>query len=213
MAGMTPDQDPFPVSDFDAWAANYDRAASIDQYPFLGYHEVLARIVELAQARPGLAVLDLGTGTGNLALPFDRAGCSLWCCDFSEPMLARARAKLPEAHFALHDLRTPLPAEFDRPFDRIVSAYVFHHFALEEKVRILRALLPNLAPGGGFILGDVAFGDRAALEQVKASQGDAWEDEFYWLADETLPALETCGLRAQYQQVSVCAGVFLIESE
>ncbi len=208
---MSPDQDPFPASDFDDWAATYDYSVSIDQFPFYGYGQVIARIVALAQARPGLAVLDLGTGTGNLALPFAQAGCSLWCCDFSEPMLARARAKLPDAHFAWHDLRTPLPAGFDRPFNRIVSAYVFHHFALEEKVRILGALLPNLAPGGVFILGDVAFRDRAALEQVKASQGDAWEDEFYWLADETLPALEACGLRVQYQQVSVCAGVFRIE--
>lgn len=200
----------FPASEFNDWAETYDNSIAIDQFPFYGYRELIAEIVAQAAPHPGLSVLDVGTGTGNLAVPFARAGCDLWCTDFSEPMLARAREKLPAAHFALHDLRTPLPSEFQRPFDRIVSAYVFHHFELDEKIRILRDLLNCLVPGGQILLGDIAFQNRSALEQVKANVGDDWDDEYYWLADESLSALENIGIQPEYRQVSVCAGVFIL---
>lgn len=209
MTGMT--DDPFPASDFDDWAATYDQSvADWQAFPFTGYDEVLRTIFQLAEPRPGLSVLDLGTGTGNLAVPFARAGCDLWCTDFSEPMLAKARQKLPAAHFVLHDLRANFPPELNRPFDRIVSAYVFHHFELDEKIRILRGLLPRLAPGGRLVIGDIAFANIAALERVKAEAGDEWEDEFYWLVDEALVALEKAGVQAEYSQISSCAGVFVL---
>jgi len=212
MVGMTNPNDPFPPSDFDNWAENYDNSVSTDQFPFHGYQEVLRQIIILARPRPGLSVLDLGTGTGNLAMLFTRAKCELWCTDFSEAMLAKARQKIPAAHFVLHDLRTDLPSGFTGPFDRIVSAYVFHHFELSEKIRILKSLAARLTPAGTIVIGDITFPGRAALEQIKAEAGDEWEDEFYWLADESLSALEGAGLQAAYQQVSSCAGVFVLSS-
>ena len=109
MVGMTTPNNPFPASEFDDWAENYDNSISMDRFPFQGYQEVLRRIITLARPRPGLTVLDLGTGTGNLAMLFARAGCELWCSDFSEAMLAKGREKLPGAHFILHDLRIDLP--------------------------------------------------------------------------------------------------------
>jgi putative AdoMet-dependent methyltransferase len=208
---MTIPHNPFPASEFDAWAETYDASVAIDQFPFYGYPDVLKKTFALADARPGHTVLDLGTGTGNLAVLFARAGCDLWCADFSQPMLDRARAKLPTAHFVLHDLRHPLPSTFNRKFDRIVSAYVFHHFVLEEKIRILKSLaLNHLSPGGIIIIADIAFHDQSALEKVKLAASDEWDDEFYWLADESQSALHSAGLRADYVQVSAYAGIFLV---
>ncbi len=204
--------DTFPHEEFDDWAETYDASVSNDQFPFLGYPDVLTNMVSLAQVRPGMSVLDLGTGTGNLAAGFARVGCDLWCTDFSSAMLARACQKLPQAHFLLHDLRTDLPAEWQRSFDRIISAYVFHHFELDEKIRILRGLLPRLAPDGRLLIGDIAFQNQVALDQVKAAAGKSWEDEFYWLADQSLPALKKAGLQASYQQISSCAGIFLLSN-
>jgi putative AdoMet-dependent methyltransferase len=202
--------DLFSSSEFDEWAMTYDASVAVDQFPFYGYENVLNKIIALADAKPGLSILDLGTGTGNLASRFTALGCNLWCIDFSAPMLERAHQKLPAAHCLLHDLRGGWPAELNRTFDRIASAYVFHHFELAEKVRILLGLLPHLAQGGCIVIGDIAFPSQAALEQVKIKAGDEWEEEFYWLADQTLPALQKMNLQVEYVQISSCAGVFTL---
>jgi putative AdoMet-dependent methyltransferase len=125
-------------------------------------------------------------------------------------MLAQARTKLPQAHFLQADLRADLPPGLPEQFDAIVSAYVFHHFELPEKVQIIRRLAKRLSPGGRIVIGDVAFPDRSALDAVKAAAGSEWEDEFYWLADEALAALGAAKLEAGYTQVSSCAGCFNI---
>jgi putative AdoMet-dependent methyltransferase len=206
---MSADDDFNPES-FDAWADSYDEdITSQDVFPFAGYQQVLDTVVRLAQAQPGMSVLDLGTGTANLALRFARLGCQLWGTDFSEPMLAKARIKLPEAHFLRYDLRDPWPADLERQFDRIVSAYVFHHFGLGEKVELCKQLVTRrLSAGGRLLVADISFPDQAAMQAFARSVGDLWEQEPYWLAGESLNALRAASLRAEYQQVSPCAGVY-----
>lgn len=205
----------FPPEEFDAWAASYD--LDIDAYssdfPFDGYSRVLKTIVDLATPKPGNAVLDLGIGTGNLALPFAELGCDIWGLDFSAEMLARAQGKLPDAILGQVDLRAEWPPAFQRRFDCIVSAYTFHHFVLEEKVRLVQRLLNEyLSPGGRLVIGDLAFHDAADEDALRRALGAEWEQEYYWLADETLAALTTAGIPSRFIKVSSCAGVFQIGS-
>jgi putative AdoMet-dependent methyltransferase len=170
---------------------------------------MLETAVRLAAPGPGMSVLDLGTGTANLALLLARQGCELWCTDFSEAMLAKAQEKLPQAHFVLHDLRETLPGGLDRRFDRIVSAYVFHHFELGKKTELCRDLAAaHLAQGGKLIIADLSFRDQEAMNRFARSIGDLWEQEPYWLADQAMSALRAAGLRPKYEQVSACAGVY-----
>jgi putative AdoMet-dependent methyltransferase len=209
---MTMPNDPFPASEFDPWADTYDQdVAAQSPFPFDGYERVLDTVVRLAMSAPGMSVLDIGTGTGNLAGRFSMQGCELWCTDFSEAMLQKARAKLPNAHFVLHDLRASWPRELQRGFDRIVSAYVFHHFELEKKVELCRSLAAKrLKTAGKLIIADLSFPDKKAMETFAATVGPQWEEEPYWLADEAIAALQLASLRAEYIQVSACAGVYLI---
>lgn len=210
MVSESKNENTFPVSGFDEWAETYDKSVLNDQFPLTGYTKVLERIFLLAEPKPGMHVLDLGTGTGNLAIPFQRAGCHLWCTDFSMSMLRRARLKLPEAHLLKHNLLTPLPLNPNQRFECIVSAYVFHHFNLAQKMSILLGLRPYLADEGKIIIGDVVFPDTASRDRAREAAGSEWEDEYYWLADETLAALAEAGMAGSYEQVSSCGGVFLI---
>jgi putative AdoMet-dependent methyltransferase len=203
--------DPFPPSDFDPWAESYDRdVLTYADFPFAGYERVLDRVVNLADARKGMDILDLGTGTGNLAQRFAERGCELWCTDFSELMLVKARDKLPQVRFLLHDLRAPWPSELDRRFDRIVSGYVLHHFDLERKVSLCEELVTKrLTPDGQLVIADLSFPSQAGLDEFKKRYDD-WEEEFYWLADESVLALTNAKLSVTYEQVSPCAGVYKI---
>src|SRR5215218_4868040 len=89
---------------YDRWAAVYDH----DGNPLQGLEEPAVRAA-VRDVR-GLAVLDLGCGTGRHALWLAAAGARVTAVDFSEGMLAEARQK-PGAELVRwvdHDLHTPL---------------------------------------------------------------------------------------------------------
>jgi ubiquinone/menaquinone biosynthesis C-methylase UbiE len=107
---------------YDRWASIYDD----DDNPLIALeHEQFVRV--MANVR-GLRVLDAGCGTGRHALWLGLSGARVTAVDFSNGMLARARAK-PGAEgvdFLQHDLESPLPFA-DASFDRVVSGLVVDH--------------------------------------------------------------------------------------
>jgi putative AdoMet-dependent methyltransferase len=197
----------FNPTEFDDWAATYDAETLLGGFPFDGYERVLETITLAVE--PTGDVLDLGAGTGSLSARIAARGPRLWCLDFSPKMLEIAQRRLPQARFAQADLRDAWPAAFQRRYHAVVSAYTFHHFVLEEKIDLVRRLLrDHLLRGGRIVIGDISFPNIAALDAARREAGPAWDEEYYWLADETLPAL---GGRARYTQISSCAGVYVIE--
>lgn len=204
-------------SQFDAWAAGYDadvaRSRDDDAFPFAGYERVLARVVELANPAPGMAMLELGPGTGNLTAQLAARGAAVWALDFSAEMLARARARVPAAHLAQAHLLGDYPPDFHRPFDAVVSTYTFHEFPLPDKLALLRRLFAeHLRPGGAVLIGDIGFPTAAARDAVRDDAGDGWDDEHYWIMDNVQP-LRDLGLRLHYEQLSPCAVVLELGAE
>ena len=201
---------------FNRWAKRYDRDVSLGsgEFPFAGYDRVLDEVAIQSQARPAMSVLDIGTGTGNLAARFVALGCQVWGTDFSAEMLVEAQTKLPEAYFIQADLHGEWPTGLKYRYDRIVSAYVLHEFPLEEKTSLIARLAEaHLNPYGKIIIADIAFETAANRSQAHRRWQVLWdEDEYYWCADESLAALEGAGLAASYRQVSSCGGVFVIQA-
>lgn len=208
------DENLFPPSEFDAWAASYDQDVSANSgFPFESYRLVLDTVIRLAQAEPGMRVLDLGAGTGNLTELFVKAGCRVWGTDYSAEMVARARAKLPQVSFIQADLLAPWPKEFPATFDRIVSGYVFHHFTQQKKVELISDLVrQHLLPDGRIVIADIAFPTLQDQALAQAALGDEWEQEYFWIASEDVAALQKVGLKVSFEPVSPYAGVFCIES-
>src|SRR5580692_1039476 len=67
------------------------------------HHRWRERAADLAQIGPGSCVLDVATGTGDLAIELARRvvpGGEVVGSDFSEGMLARARVKAAKIHTA-----------------------------------------------------------------------------------------------------------------
>jgi len=209
---------PIP-QEFDDWAATLDQdiLEYADKFPFAGYAQVLDVVARLANAMPGSTVLDLGIGTANLAGRFLAMNCTVYGLDFSSKMLEAARAKFPQLHLAQADLmgdwRAVLRQAFERTrFEAIVSGYTFHHFDLADKVSLLVRLAgEHLSPGGCIVIGDIAFENATAQDVARQHWGDLWEEEDYWIADETLAACHAAGLQVTYKQISSCGGVFAIQ--
>ena len=196
---------------FDEWAAVYDDSVrGREDFPFLGYEAALDGVLAAATLKPPCSVLDLGTGTGNLARRFADLGCEVWGLDFSPKMLALAARKVPGAHIAEADLMGEWPAAFQGRFDIIVSAYAFHHFTLEKKLALLcRLSRDHCAPGGRIVIADLSYRTAGALARAREKWRDAWDEEHYWIAEEAVPACEAVGLRTRYEQVSEVAGIYV----
>jgi len=127
-------------------------------------------------------------------------------------MIKRARAKYPQARFFVQRIQDDLPVSFPERYDCITSAYAFHHFGLDEKVRVIQHLtLKRLVPGGRLLIADVAFPTVKERETARCSLEDRWDpDEYYWAADETKELLQGLSLDVNYFQVSFCGGIFVI---
>jgi ubiquinone/menaquinone biosynthesis C-methylase UbiE len=134
-----------PPIDFLSTRDGYDRWASIydgEDNPLVALEQ--PRVAQLLGDVTGLAVADIGCGTGRHALRLAAAGARVTAIDFSKEMLDKARGKPGAAgvHFVRHDLVEPLP--FDASwFDRVVCGLVLEHiadpgFLLAEMKRICR---------------------------------------------------------------------------
>lgn len=142
---------------FDRAAPRYDATRG---YPPEVAERIGAAIVEAAAPSADARFLEVGVGTGRIALPIARWGYDYTGVDISEGMVARLQEKVAalqqEAGSAAPPLRlhvqiadmTALPFP-DACFDVVVAVHVFHLMsawkqAVDEVLRVLR-------PGGLFL--------------------------------------------------------------
>jgi ubiquinone/menaquinone biosynthesis C-methylase UbiE len=146
-----PDSPARPVEDlptregYDRWAEVYDTDGN-------ALIAMEGPVVERLLGDPcGLAILDVGCGTGRHAVRLAAAGARVTGIDFSTEMMARARQK-PGADavtFHTHDLAAPLPFP-DTHFDRVLCGLVVDH--ITDLAGLFREMRRVCSPSGFIVV-------------------------------------------------------------
>src|SRR5215212_5162283 len=121
--------------------------------------ELRQRTATLAQLQPGDQVLDVGCGTGTLALEVQRrlgsAGRVVGIDPGSE-QIVRARAKAVR-HDVLIEFQVGVIEQLafpDQMFDVVLSTLMMHHLPTSLKAQGLAEIVRVLKPGGRLIIAD-----------------------------------------------------------
>lgn len=107
---------------YDRWSEIYDE--EFNALVQLEEPAVRARLGDVA----GLDVIDLGSGTGRHAVWLVEHRANVTAVEFSQGMIAKARAKpgWDRVRLVDHDLTTPVPLP-DASFDRVLNCLVLDH--------------------------------------------------------------------------------------
>lgn len=130
--------------------------------------EMRRRVLEVAELEVGRSVLDVGCGTGTLAVAAARMVGPTGRVSGVDPaprQIARARTKAARAGVQV-DFR-PEGIESlrfeDGTFDVVLSTLMFHHLPEELRRKGLAELRRVLRPEGRLVLADFDLGDSVAL--------------------------------------------------
>jgi SAM-dependent methyltransferase len=128
-----------------------------------GGEEARKQLLAQAQLQPGYNVLDIGCGTGTLAILTRQLhpAVAVTALDPDPKALARAGSKAARARVSVQfdqgfGDQLPYPA---RTFDRVFSSLMYHHLPPEQKQGVLREAHRVLKPGGEFHLCDFEVRD------------------------------------------------------
>lgn len=151
-------------------AKNWDRhvrqADELSRSP--GFRELRSQILERANPSADDRALDVGAGTGLLALALAPRCHAVWAIDVAPAMVEHLRVVVAGQGignvYPLVASAATLPLE-DCSVDLVVSNYCFHHLDEGEKRLAVSEVLRVLRPGGRFVFGDMMFGWSPGIER------------------------------------------------
>jgi ubiquinone/menaquinone biosynthesis C-methylase UbiE len=174
----------------------------LDTFLFRGQvRELRNRAATMARLHPGEAVLDVGCGTGTLALEAKRhvgqAG-RVAGVDPSQEQIARAHAKAARRHLPIDFQigvieQLPFP---DQTFDVVFSTLMMHHLPASLKRQGLAEIARVLKPGGRLVIADFTRKqDRAGQAARFHAGGSSLHDLTTLVSDAGFSQLETEEMR------------------
>ena len=142
-----------PAAGHDRWLPFYDVGTKL-----LGSAAVHRALIAQADVRSGQRVLDIGCGTGTLAVMLKTARPNVDVVGLDPDALAleRATRKARRAHVDVEfvcGFADAIPYA-EGSFDRVLSSLMLHHLTDDEKAATLRDVNRVLRPGGSFHLLD-----------------------------------------------------------
>jgi ubiquinone/menaquinone biosynthesis C-methylase UbiE len=144
---MSHSHDYIPAAGHDRLLRFYDPLTRL-----LGADRVRGHLLSIAAVKAGEDVLDLGCGTGALALALKQRvpGANVTGLDPDPKALALARQKSEAAGLTIEWVqgyagRAPFPAQ---SFDQVLSSLMIHHLEADQKHEAFRDARRLLRPGG-----------------------------------------------------------------
>ena len=140
-----------------SWAFLYDLL--VKGILFGNERKLRESIVDLARIQPGEKVLDVGCGTGSLAIAAGvKAGPSaeIYGIDAAPEMIERARKKATKAGVDI-DFQAGLVEAIDFPdetFDIVLNSFMVHHLPGDLKSKAFAEMYRVLKPGGRLLIVD-----------------------------------------------------------
>lgn len=171
---------------FDRAAEYYDQTRG---FP-LGEEKNAAELIVCAGSlTPSSRVLEIGIGTGRIALPLSSQVRSVFGIDLSRPMLKRLQAKrISESISVVEGSATQLPFA-TASFDAVVAVHVFHLIpgwkdVLNEVARVLRPGAPLLHGWTGRYHIDQLWEAWRNLQAIEPNAGVSWDERDTFLESE-----------------------------
>lgn len=157
--------------EYDLLATFYD--SFIDEVVYQEYLDLVTKYSSLG------TLLDIGCGTGNLAIEFAKRGYDVVATDLSEEMLNivdyRAKEEEVEIEIAIYDMLDPIDFQFDIV---IASMDVINHLSDLEDVEFGFTNIYNSISDNGVFIFDVL-----SVEFIDAFDGYTEDDDelhFHW---------------------------------
>jgi demethylmenaquinone methyltransferase / 2-methoxy-6-polyprenyl-1,4-benzoquinol methylase len=154
-AGRLPDQQVRAM--FDRIAGVYDLMNGVMTAGM--HHRWRSRAADLARVGPGSRVLDVATGTGDLAVELSARGAEVVGMDFSERMLELAREKAPGIAFEAGDAQALTYA--DGSFDAATVGFGARNFG--DLAGGLREMARVVKPGGKVVVLEITTPTKPPL--------------------------------------------------
>lgn len=170
--------------DIDAVKKSYARWAPIYDRTFGAATQIGRRATAEYVTERGGRVLELGVGTG-LALPFYGSGVEITGIDFSEEMLAKAKARVAELGLrqvaALRQMDARALDFPDESFDTVAAMHILS--VVPEPARVMTEIARVLKPGGEAVITNHFARDKgtlALIEKATAPLADliGWHSDF-----------------------------------